>query len=224
MMRFLMKFSAAAAIFAFLGGCAVGNTYDYQSTAMQLPVKGEGQELNVEVIDKRPYILNGKKAPSFIGLQRGGYGNPFDVNTSSGRPLSEEFRVAISRALENSSYDITDSADKTVELTVREWKTDAMMKLRLIYDLTLSILTSDDQVVASVTDAGRCDGRAALAPARHYSALCEPKLGRLSRYGSWQQRRPSASGSRRGGGRRRRLLVARCLCCPVCARQQPAGS
>lgn len=154
MMRFLMKFSGAVAIFAFLGGCAVGNTYDYQSTAMQLPVKGAGQELNVEVIDNRPYVLNGKKAPSFIGLQRGGYGNPFDVNTSSGRPLSEDFRVAISRALENSSYNITDSANKTVELTVREWKTDAMMKLRLIYDLTLSILTSDDEVVASVTDAG----------------------------------------------------------------------
>jgi len=154
MMRFLMKFSGAVAIVAFLGGCAVGNTYDFQSTAMQLPVKGAGQELNVKVIDNRPYVLNGKKAPSFIGLQRGGYGNPFDVNTSSGRPLSEEFRVAISRALENSSYNVNDSADKTVELTVREWKTDAMMKLRLIYDLTLSILTSDDELVASVTDAG----------------------------------------------------------------------
>ena len=154
MIRFFIKFSAAVAVFAFLGGCAVGNTYDYQSTAMRLPVKGAGQELNVKVIDNRPYVLNGNKAPNFIGLQRGGYGNPFDVNTSSGRPLSDEFRAVISRALENSSYNITDSADKTVELTVREWKTDAMMKLRLIYDLTLSILNGDDQIVASVTDAG----------------------------------------------------------------------
>ena len=42
--------------------------------------------------------------------------------------------------------------DRNIVLLVREWKTDALMKLRLIHDVTLSVLDSQNVVSASVSD------------------------------------------------------------------------
>jgi hypothetical protein len=45
-----------------LGGCAVGNTYDYRVADLGIPVNGMGQSVSVEVVDARPYVLNGRKS------------------------------------------------------------------------------------------------------------------------------------------------------------------
>lgn len=49
--------------------------------------------------DQRPYVVGGNKKPNFVGLSRGGYGNPFDVVTVSGNPLADGFSESISRSL-----------------------------------------------------------------------------------------------------------------------------
>ena len=49
--------------------------------------------------DRREYVLSGNKDPQFVGLQRGGYGNPFDVRTSDDRPLAEDMTTAIVAAM-----------------------------------------------------------------------------------------------------------------------------
>jgi len=67
----------------FLTGCAVGNKYNYRSSSMALPIKPVNHRtLILSVEDLRPYVLNGEKEPNFVGLQRGGFSNPFDVTTS----------------------------------------------------------------------------------------------------------------------------------------------
>ena len=165
-----------------LGGCAVGNTYDYRVADLGIPVNGMGQSVSVEVVDARPYVLNGRKSSNFIGLQRGGYGNPFDVTTSSGQPLAEEFEAVIASSLAKSNFAVGGSAGKTVKLTVREWKTDAMSRLRLIYDMTLAIRSDDNTKAASVSDKGDEVLSAAgmeSANSASASAAFERKLSRL---------------------------------------------
>lgn len=55
---------------ALFSGCAVGNKYDYQLKRLPLPLAGESA-LGLTVVDQRPYVLSGKKSPTYAGLQRG---------------------------------------------------------------------------------------------------------------------------------------------------------
>jgi hypothetical protein len=155
----------------FLVGCAVGNTYDYSRANIDLAVQGNS-ELGLAVIDERPYILSGDKKPDFIGLQRGGFGNPFNVTTESGRALAVEMAEAMTSELEDNGFRVFDlrvsesgseivasaihEAAKTrnVILIVKEWKTDAMMSFGLSYDLRLSVLDESANVLAEAETAG----------------------------------------------------------------------
>jgi len=133
-----------------LGGCAVGNRYDYGSAISGLPVSGSGK-LAVDVVDARPYVLSGEKKPDFVGLQRGGFGNPFDVRTASGRPLAVEMRESIASALQKQGYVVVsdaEAASRKMELRVFDWKTDVMMKMKTIYDLQLTVFDSSGVQIA----------------------------------------------------------------------------
>ena len=118
------------------------------------------------VADKRPYVLSGNKEPSFVGLQRGGFGNPFDVTTVSGSPLSKDMAEAIASGLARSGYKVeviqqssSDAADivvsvakrgglsRVVAVIVREWKTDIYLGMTLHYDLELIVYGADGAVL-----------------------------------------------------------------------------
>ena len=139
-----------ATLLLALAGCAVGNRYDYGNAIGGLPVSGSGK-LALDVVDARPYVLSGDKNPDFVGLQRGGFGNPFDVRTGSGRPLAAEMRDAIAKALQQQGFSVvggTESAPRKLELRVLEWKTDVMMKMKTTYDLQLSVFDASGALLA----------------------------------------------------------------------------
>jgi len=139
-----------------LGGCAVGNRYDYRSSIQGLPVSGSGK-IAVDVVDVRPYVLNGDKGSDFVGLQRGGFGNPFDVHTATGGPLAGEMRTAIVSALERQGFSAVapnDPAPRKMELRVVEWKTDVMARMKVLYDMTLSIYDQQGKILAKSTTKG----------------------------------------------------------------------
>lgn len=142
--------AAFSTLLMILGGCAAGNRYDYGSAISGLPVFGGGK-IDIDVVDARPYVLSGNKKPDFVGLQRGGFGNPFDVRTASGRPLAAEMRDAISKALQQQGFivvDGTEAAPRKLELRVFEWKTDVMLKMKILYDLQLSAFDASGALLA----------------------------------------------------------------------------
>jgi hypothetical protein len=147
-LRLSLMAMAVPAVLA-VSACAVGNRYDYTNAITALPALGSGS-IAVEVVDARPYVLNHDKKPSFIGLQRGGFGNPFDVNTASGRPLTEELREAITKALQQQGYTVmaVGNPPRKMQLTVTEWKSDVMMRLTVNYDLTLAIYDDKGALLA----------------------------------------------------------------------------
>src|SRR4051812_18081252 len=102
-----LKLAAVLAVAAALGGCAVGQTYKYSDAPMSLEGVSSAGAVAIAVQDARPYVISGNKAPTFVGLQRGGFGNPFDVNTQSGGPLANEIRDAIARALKARGVSVT---------------------------------------------------------------------------------------------------------------------
>ena len=143
-----------------LTGCAVGNNYNYRLGPVPLPVDGNGN-IGLVVTDRRPYVMNGDKDPNFVGLQRGGFGNPFNVTTSSGDSLVDDMAKTLEESLDAKGYSIArievestqplelarmariNNLQRMVLFEVRDWKSDAYMNITLHYDLLLLIF--DDQ-------------------------------------------------------------------------------
>jgi hypothetical protein len=161
-----MKRMSLILIVIILTGCAAGNKYNYQTSKMTLPMNPvDNKPLVLLVTDLRPYILNGKKTPNFVGLQRGGFGNPFSVTTSSGKPLTDDMSAAITDGLQKVGYKVTpvlnessmdrlidtainEGASQIVVLRVRDWKSDIYMSINLHCDLNLSIYNTDGDLLA----------------------------------------------------------------------------
>ena len=141
-------------LLVLMAGCAVGQKYDYRTSAYPLPISGSGP-LQLAVVDERPYIKDGDKSPDFVGLLRGGFGNPFDVKTASRKPLAEDVAVSLERSLEKVGFDVeilADPANATAErglvLRMLEWKTDMYMKINLHFDLELQVRDAEGNYLA----------------------------------------------------------------------------
>jgi hypothetical protein len=149
-----------------LGGCAFGRTQDYLLSQPTLQYSSQAP-LAVGVQDRRPYILNRDKGENFVGLQRGGYGNPFDVRTASGLPLAEDMTKVLARALARTGGRVTaikisptmsraeilrlgqaHHAEKALLLSLYEWKADTAARTRGIYDIEMEVFNIQGEVLA----------------------------------------------------------------------------
>lgn len=166
-MRAFVVWLGLAAL-ATLSGCAVGNTYEYRLQSLPLPVTGTAA-VGVGVNDARPYVANRDKEAKFVGLQRGGFGNPFDVTTTSGRPLGADMQETLVRGLAARGYKAApvelaagnapavvqvasaSGLTRVVQLEVREWKSDAMVNITLHYDLTLRVFDAAGTVLGEAS-------------------------------------------------------------------------
>ncbi len=101
-------------------------------------------------------------------MQRGGFGNPFDVLTASGRPLSSEFTAAVKNALQlngvkvfaletkpsNASQPamaelVASAGDRLLLLTIKEWVGDSQINTEVRYSLNLVVADSSGKTLAT---------------------------------------------------------------------------
>ncbi len=153
-------------------GCAAGNTRRYDSVLASLSYQGT-RRVAVGTEDLRPYVLNAEKGPQCVGLSRGGYGNPFNVTTTSGK-LADDLTLSLERSLDARGFDAValtiglreadaavvakakeTGATRVVVLLLREWKSDTMMNTVLIYEAALRVLDAPGEVLAESKIAGR---------------------------------------------------------------------
>jgi hypothetical protein len=172
---------AAPLVVALVSGCAIGVTHRYHDGIADLQATSGGV-LAVAVQDARPYVVSGDKTPSFVGLSRGGYGNPFNVNTETGRPLAADIADSVCQSLQRKGFgcsvletqpkDMTDDASmraRAVEavsrshatlvlfLVLNEWKSDTYQNTALLYDVVLLVLRPDGSIAATERIQGRDD-------------------------------------------------------------------
>jgi hypothetical protein len=172
----LMRWSGLVVIVApLLVGCGVGNQHAYHTVVANPGVSGSGQ-IGVATHDQREYVLSGNKEPQFVGLQRGGFGNPFDVRTIENRPLAQDMTQALANSLKQKGFEAvviivahSDTPDRVREkmaqgaaprsllLTLREWKSDTHTNTALSYDVTLRVLDRSGQVIGERRIQGRDD-------------------------------------------------------------------
>jgi hypothetical protein len=193
------KLAAVLAVVTVLGGCAFGRTYSYADAPVALQGVSSSGAVTVAVQDERAYVLSGGKSERFVGLMRGGFGNPFDVNTSSGGPLAGEIRDAIVRAMKARGIDarpvdapLRDSMVavkrrlaepkpyRAVLVTLHEWKSDTMMSTDLHYDATLMVFDASGTQLASSSVKGLDNlGNLGLSPNEGISRASARKLDQL---------------------------------------------
>lgn len=180
-MRFLLVLVVAAA-----SGCAIGNKHNYTSDPPTLAVEGT-RSIAVAAQDARPYVVSKEKAPEFVGVQRGGFGNPFDVTTESGRPLAEDFGATIARSLQGRGFKSTAvalppsnampdvralaaqaRAERVALVYIHEWKSDTYQNTALLYELVLRVFDANGSELASNHITGRDNlGGSAWNPPEH---------------------------------------------------------
>lgn len=169
-----------------LSGCAVGNKHVYNDIT---PIVGTRTDKSVAVaaVDQRSYVLSGQSTPDLVGMQRGGFGNPFDVLTASGRPLSGEFATAMKDALAKNGVKvmaidtkpatstqpamtdlIASAGDRLLLLGIQEWIGDSQINTEVRYELQLVVADSGGKTLASKRYSGtRALGGSHINPPGH---------------------------------------------------------
>jgi hypothetical protein len=128
-------------------GCAVGNKYNLTDTRADLQVSSTGQSsVAVATLDQREAVLSGSCPPTYVGVQRAGFGNPWRVKTESGLPLAEDLTKAISASLAKKgftaipvlvSYNLSEQqakqalmakqAERSIFVLIKRWESDTYM-------------------------------------------------------------------------------------------------
>lgn len=191
-MRNLIISSAALAFLC--GGCAVGVKHKYDHQVLDLPVASSGRTVAVAVLDQRHYVVSNEKSPNFVGVSRGGFSNPFDVETESGQPLAADMGADIVSALQaaglkasqivlapsvtpvRARQQLVDSgAERSVLITLTEWQSDTYQRVFLKYDVKLYVFNRENQVLAESQRSGEDNlGDGGLDPPSHSRKAIPP--------------------------------------------------
>ncbi len=141
---------------SLVAGCAVGRKQEFGSA--RVDVSTTSKTINVAVLDHRSYVVNHDKNETFTGLSRGGFGNPFDVNTKSGQPLASDMANALAASLREKGATVnivtlppsTSDADAMARLATPggkgllvelvEWKSDKYMRTKLGFNVRAFVI------------------------------------------------------------------------------------
>lgn len=164
-------------------GCA--GRHNYSKITPSITPVGVGRVV-VATQDHRPYVINGEKSENFVGLQRNGYGIPFNVTTGA-VTLAESFSTAACNALKAAGagcsvvktfrgqsdrsvkQKVSQQGSRGILFTIKEWRSDSMVRAALKYDVKVAVVNSAGKVLATDTIQGSdltSDSIWTLAPAR----------------------------------------------------------
>jgi hypothetical protein len=149
------------------GNSAINRTENYANAWPGVNYSTD-RSIVVGVVDNRPYVLSGKVGPAYVGVMRGGYGNPFYMNTESGGPLSDDLGKALDSGLKNSGLRSkaivlragtpvdeaskqlsAENSERALLLVVDEWKSDTYSTSRFLYDLTAMVYDDSGKLLAT---------------------------------------------------------------------------
>jgi len=147
-----------------------------------VPVNYTGQRrLTVTVLDHRPSILKYEKPLNFVGIIRGGYGNPFDLTTESGEPFADALLYTVTESLKAKGFPVTpisnkpeakrksvlkdfrsSGSDRLLLITVDEWQNDyypasfSTENSHVLFDVELEVFNTEHKIVAKEEISGEC--------------------------------------------------------------------
>lgn len=146
--------------------------FDFLKCKLELTYKST-ESIAIGIIDQREEVLSGKRKPDYVGIARGGYGNPFFIGTKSGEPFTKDITALLIRTFTGNGFtnkeagilysDNKEAALKKLEpvnvkfkvlLIIHEWKTDRKAAFvqnwtDVYYDFEIVILDNLNQVTGT---------------------------------------------------------------------------
>jgi len=170
----LLNLSLALLLLLLLSSCgghsAVGRTENFIYAWPSIGYTSD-KDIAIGVIDQRPYVVNGDNEPTYIGLMRGGFNNPWYMNTASGEPLADDLSKAIVSGYNNAGIsaksvylkfnmshqdierDFTSKKGiKKILLKINEWQSDTFRTIAFSYSLAAEVYNEDGLLVAKQTE------------------------------------------------------------------------
>ena len=152
---------------SLLGGCAIGNKYMIADVPAQFEATGK-YSVVVASLDQRKFIIDKTNPDTYVGMVRGGYGNPFNATTVSGLPFSDDVGQSICNALTRKgfkatlvpvTFDLTEKKvierllskkeDRALLVLIHKWESDSFVNLNVGYDLILKVIAKDGTILAT---------------------------------------------------------------------------
>lgn len=131
-----------------LCGCA-GRSIDLQYAPTAAPAPPRPVAVAVVVTDRRPYVRNFRKKPSYLGHFRGRFGNIVNVATSSGAGLAVLMESHLRQDLRALGYkEAAGGPARQLDVTVHDWNFDTVVNARFWYELSVKVLAPDGAVLA----------------------------------------------------------------------------
>lgn len=131
-----------------LAGCAFGSKVDYSQVYPQVG-STPAKFVEVMVVDERAYILSGSKTADCVGLIRGSYYIPYDVNTRTGEPLAHDLQQSIIGGIKQSggeaepakpgSTQASSAGRQLMMVRVKKWKSETFVGTVLSYVLVVDL-------------------------------------------------------------------------------------
>lgn len=150
MFKFMRYVTLALAPLA-LAGCVAGQSLGTDYEAQPAAVATGGSSVLLTVIEDRPYVKSGDKAPYYVGRYRAGFGNPWDVSTQDNVPLVDVLRGDIAEELVALGHPVKDSApaDRQMAVSIRDWNFDGYQNGEFWYDLLVTVRAADGAVLVN---------------------------------------------------------------------------
>lgn len=141
-----------------VSGCAFGHKISYEGRS-NFNIQQQGQKIIVAVHDMRPYVQNNDKSPDYAGYQKSIAGIPYNVKTSTGKPLADDFgelivntmlfrKITASQQIVPYSWSFDEFKQnvlgkekdcKVYYIKMAQWETETHFRSALDYDLKLTI-------------------------------------------------------------------------------------
>ena len=138
-----------------LGGC---NTYvGFAGADWPMPYNptttgySNGKSVAITVQDKRPYIVSGDKAPTFIGLVRSPAGIPYNTTFEPAEIVAEKIKRDIAAEVSAQGYAIG-QGEYTMDVVIREFKHDGYIQLTIFHNLEVTVSHEGQERTTTIED------------------------------------------------------------------------
>jgi hypothetical protein len=194
----ICKFALVVAVLVLSTGCAVGNQYALGQAQVTVPNRGQGAVV-VAAVDQRNQVIGEGTSPDVVGVQRAGFGNPWEVTTASGEPLATEVSRSIAQALTHAGYSVTivpasvgrsssevistvvaKNQGKGIVVSILNFWSDTYNNVTLHYDITLTVVDASGNVLAEATSKEAAElGGSFMNPPKHAKKAVPEAYGRI---------------------------------------------
>ncbi len=133
-----------------LAGCRPFLELGYSPPAPEYLPGLASRPFNLVVTDLRPYVTHARKFPFYLGIVRGGYGNPIDVFNKQKRSLAEQMKGDLRQELLSlGMVEASGAAVPQLSVRIHDWNFDSAVSSRFWYDVEVSVTTPDGKLLAN---------------------------------------------------------------------------